>query len=265
MNLQQAIGSVALAVPLACIGVALAIGPASALDFEIQRGLFAVAAISAVGGAIWLFWGTSSRVHYRATASVIAPVLIGAALWVAWGWSIQRELRTVTTLYPGTQPTPKLPGCSPPKGALVIVAGGGLAWSTRDTTTLIALIHGSTFEPLFEVQKGSDGTLVISKLLILDRNDTAVVQKDADTDFWIRDGYRWHKPDRSTLIVNGTDGRAILRVALLNKNAAGLSADMYDHKGREFKILKDKIVLPDNNTISAMCSGNNMTTIGIGE
>ena len=256
MKLRDVVGNLILSLSGLCVVIALgliALSPGSAMDFSILRGLSIAAAISGSIGVVWSLWNTSSRIHYRATASVFAVTVIAVITFGAVSWIDDREVRTTTILYPGDKPTPTVRNCKPAPDAPAVI-GGGLSWSSLPEMTLLAFKND---EPFIAVQRNADGTLVISKLLVLDANDVAIVQKDdPETDLWVHEGYRWYKPNASTLIVNGVDGAQILKLEFLNKVAISVTGKFYTRSGFPVEISPNEVRLNGSPVSVGMCSGN---------
>ncbi|MBS0220064.1 MAG: hypothetical protein JSR91_04900 [Proteobacteria bacterium] len=193
-----------------------------------------------------------------------ASMTIGGVLLLLAYW-IRPEVVAVDlrdnegTLIPADVVTPALPqGCSPPADSLIILFGNNVSWVTKFPHT--ALTMGGL--PLFELQKGERGTLVVGLLRIFDDQDEIIARIDRNG-FWVKNTSRKKRPDTHTLVVFDRRDEEVLRIRFLNPNVVSVQGIFRKGKLRPLRITENAMFL-GGIQITNSCMGNARYGIVIG-
>jgi hypothetical protein len=231
------------------VGVGFAMTSSESTGFLVARICFCLAAFDVVAMAIyWALAGDRSLLQSIVIPAVVAIVAI-PGLVIALRWLGSLEIQLSTQLYPGNQ-TLALPfKDDAPPGALKVVIGSNLAWTTKMPQTVL-MMRG---EKMIEIDK-KDGKnqLVISTLRLFDDRDNIIARIDADG-FWVENSTRSKRPDPSTLVVYDHSDNEALRIVFLNQTTLSITG-IFRHAG----VPRPVVVTDDYMDMSGMRLSHNI-------
>ena len=152
--------------------------------------------------------------------------------------------------------------CRVPDGALSILIGSNLSWSTRFPHTVLEMGD----EQMLVVDKDDKRNLKVSVLRIFDDRDDIIARIDNDG-FWVQNTLRKKRPDPSTLIVYDHNDIQVLKLQYLNEKAISIQGTFRHAKIRPSYLIvtSDAVIqMPNNNRIMSSCFGEMAADISLG-
>jgi hypothetical protein len=206
-------------------GIAVVVTATDSPGFLVARILFIVAAVDAIGFAVWL---TSRTLHVTSwqwvLAALVAFVSIGG-LVATLQWTNYREAMSSKELSPGNAPMPiDIAKVAPeiPISAntlFVFFGNNSVAWGTEMPHTILTMGR----EPMIVIDRvPNSNKLVLSVLRIFDDRGNIIARVD-DEGFWVENSTRNKRPDPGTLTVFDHSDKEVLRMVFLNPRAISVT------------------------------------------
>jgi hypothetical protein len=199
----------------------------------------------------------------------ISFALIAAGCCGLLGYYFRPEMTSIDltsnegVLKPGASPKAKLPDhCNPPDGALTVVYGTNVSWSTVFPHTIIEM--GGL--PMLVVDRDSNGFLKITTLRIFDDRDDIIARVDEEG-FWVQNTIRRKRPNENTLIVYDHNDDQVLKLQYLNSSFLLIEGILRNKlTSPSFIVItqENMKIMPMNMTMTGNCFGNNRVDITIG-
>jgi hypothetical protein len=144
-----------------------------------------------------------------------------------------------------------LPGCRVPEGALRVLAGNSLVWSTVFPMNVMSVAGRIALK----IDKGRNGALSITTLEVFDDRHVNIASVD-NNKLWVEPSSRRERPDPSTLRVFDHNNDKILDLRFANATLLVITGVFRTPNGGKI-IIDPGLIRIGGMYLNSTCSGNN--------